>query len=213
MEFLVPLLIVLVIVVVVAAVARYFGRKGRAVQEAAPAGAGSAKPVRRGREITREMAQEASAKLTPEVHRTVYSLIARQQVLNAVKEYRRATGSSLGESAAAVAALAEFPQPSPEPELPAPRESPLTVEDIINAAPVAAPTPNAYRYRAIVSRGDEVREVASTRLNEEIFGKIRALANSGDFDAAAHLLRDHADIGLEDAREFVSMIEPENFTP
>ncbi|MGA7204969.1 MAG: hypothetical protein WBX27_10105 [Specibacter sp.] len=211
MEFLVPLLIVLVIVVAVGAAARYFGRRGRAGQNAAAPDSGPVKAVRRGREITREMAQEASAKLTPEVHRTVYSLIARQQVLNAVKEYRRATGSSLGESAAAVAALADFPQPSPEP--PAPTQAPLTVEDIINAAPVAAPVPNAYRYRAIVSRGDEVREVASTRLNEEVFGQIRKLATAGDHDGAASLLREHADIGLEEAREFVSMIEPENFAP
>lgn len=211
MEYLVPMLIVVLVVIVVTVVAWLMGRKTRPSQNAAnsvPAG-GNAK--RHGREITREMAQEASAKLTPETHQSVYSLIARQQVLNAVKAYRSATGTSLGESAAAVAALAQFPQPSPAPAVASATESPLTVADIVAAAPVpaVAPAPHAYRYRAIVSQGEEVREVASTRLNEEIFGHVRALAQSGDYDGAARLLRDHADIGEEDAKEFVSMIEPD----
>lgn len=214
MEYLVPLLIVVLVVVVVAVVARLMGRKARAAQGSTGTQSAEGTTRRRGREVTREMAQEASAKLSPEAHRSIYSLIARQQMLNAVQEYRKATKSGLGESAAAVAALAQFPQPSPEPAVPVATETPLTVADIIAAAPVAAqplaPAPSAYRYRAIVSRGDEVREVASTRLNEEIFAHIRTLARSGDYDAAASLLRDHADIGEADAREFVSMIGPED---
>ena len=68
---------------------------------------------------------------------------------------------------------------------------------------------NAYRYRAIVSRGEEIREVASTRLNEDIFRRIRELALSGDYESAARMLREHADIGVAEAKEFVSMIGTE----
>ncbi|PYI67834.1 hypothetical protein CVV68_08165 [Arthrobacter livingstonensis] len=204
MEYLVPLVVVLVIIIAVVVASRFMGRKGRALQDAAGPQPRTAKPPRGQPQATREVAAEASAKLTPEAHRAVYSFIARHQVLNAVKAYRKATNASLGQSAAAVAALAQFPQASPEP---AATEVPLHVEDILKAAP--APAPGAYRYRAIVSRGDEVREVASTRLNEELFGQIRSLALSGDYDGAAGLLRDHADISPDDAREFVSMIAPE----
>ncbi|NVM97088.1 hypothetical protein [Arthrobacter sp. SDTb3-6] len=245
MEYLVPLVIVLVIVIVVIVASRFMGRKGRAIQDAEGPKPRTAAPSERKPRVTREMAVEAAAKLTPETHRAVYSLIARQQVLNAVQAYRKATGTSLGKSAAAVAALAEYPQPLPE----QPADAPLVVEDILQAAPKpAGPTPAtpkaadpgqsgsgqpnsgqpksgkdtteraegravpaapSYRYRAIVSRGDEVREVASTRLNEEVFGRIRSLALSGDLDGAARLLRNHADLSEDDAREFVSMIGPE----
>lgn len=239
MEYVVPLVIVMVIVLAVVVGSRLVGRRSRSVQTPAedgrrpmhppvqPTGTkGQDKVSRRGREITREVAEEASARLTPESHQRVYSLIAQHQILNAVKEYRKATRLGLGEAAAAVAALAEFPQPTPEPErrLPSAGE-PLTVEDIIKAAPAAAdnegptaaqsaeaqpaatrPTAAGYRYRAIVSRGEDVREVASTRLNEEVFGQIRRLALTGNYDGAARLLREHADIGETEAHEFVSMI-------
>lgn len=247
MEYVVPLLILLVVVIVVVVAARLLGRRNRFPQEpahdditesgpSAPAGTPAAKSAQakspqekpqgakgagRGREISRESAVEASARLTPESHQRVYSLIAQHQVLNAVQAYRKATRMGLGDSAAAVAALAQFPQPSPEGAIPAVRDAPLTVEDIMQAAPEAgnavsevqpkpAATPNTYRYRAIVSRGEEVREVASTRLNEDIFRHIRDLAQSGNYDGAARLLRDHADIGETDAQEFVSMIGPED---
>ncbi|MGP9504090.1 hypothetical protein ACT3TS_18010 [Specibacter sp. AOP5-B1-6] len=240
MEYVVPLLILLVVVIVVVVAARLVGRRNRVSQDpshddisdsgaSAPAGTPRAKPkgFRRGREISREGAEEASARLTPESHQRVYSLIAQHQVLNAVQAYRKATRMGLGDSAAAVAALAQFPQPSPEGAMPAVRETPLTVEDIMQAAPEAgiapeagtaaadaqpqpAATPKTYRYRAIVSRGEDVREVASTRLNEDIFRHIRDLAQSGNYDGAARLLRDHADIGETDAQEFVSMIGPED---
>ncbi|WP_171814315.1 hypothetical protein [Arthrobacter dokdonensis] len=235
MEYLVPLAIVLVIVIAVVVASRFMGRKGRALQDAEGPRPRTAKPTPRRPRATREMAEEASARLTPEAHRAVYSLIARQQVLNAVQAYRKATRSSLGQAAAAVAALAEFPQPSPDPVADG---QPFADEDILEPGPesavpkpagaepagaepaepaTAGPEPVApkpavaagtYRYRAIVSRGDEVREVASTRLNEEIFGRIRSLALSGDLDGAARLLRGHADVSDGDAREFVSMIGP-----
>ena len=48
MEFLVPLLIVLVIVVAVGAAARYFGRRGRAGQDATAPDSGPVKAGRRG---------------------------------------------------------------------------------------------------------------------------------------------------------------------
>ena len=211
MEYLVPLLVVLVIVIAVVVASRYLGRKGRALPDPAPAKPRAGTPPKRQPQATREMAVAASARLAPEAHRAVYSFIARHQVLNAVQAYRKATGASLGQSASAVAALAQYPQPLPEP---AASEVSLHVEDILKAAPAEAPAtpapgPATYRYRAIVSRGDEVREVASTRLNEGIFGQIRSMALSGDYDGAASLLRDHADISPGDAREFVSMIAPE----
>lgn len=232
MEYVVPLIIVLVIVVVVVVGSRLLGRRNQGVQTTEPGIGQPAAPVkapRGNREITRETAQEASARLTPEIHQRIYSLIAQRQVLNAVKEYRKATHMGFGDSAAAVAALAQFPQPTPEPRpqptpeprpepTPEPRpepilpskDAPLTVEDIMKAAPSPeTAVPNAYRYRAIVSQGDDVREVASTRLNAEIYAQIRQLALSGNYDGAARLLRDHSDIGVAEAQEFVSMIGPE----
>ncbi|MHA7306200.1 hypothetical protein ACX80E_13290 [Arthrobacter sp. TMN-49] len=227
MEYVVPLVIVLVVVIVVIVVTRFVGRRDRteAPLEAGATPGTISKPAtssRRGKAITREAAEAASGRLTPEQHRTIYSLIAQNQVLTAVQVYRKATRLGLAESAGAIAALAQFPQPSPEPATPAVADTVLTVEDIINAAPlptavepvpqkaqvIPAAAASKYRYRAIVTRGDEVREVASTRLNEEIFGQIRNLAQTGDYDGAARLLCDHADIGVTEALEFVSMIEP-----
>ncbi|PYI40268.1 hypothetical protein CVS30_01775 [Arthrobacter psychrolactophilus] len=223
-----PLLIVLVIVAAVVIGTRIMRRRGQAGQETGAQLGRKAGKVHR--EVTRENAEAASARLTPEEHRRVYSLIAQRQVLNAVKEYREATRLGLGDAAAAVAALAQFPQPTPEkvtqPKMPvespaAIKDGPLTVEDIIGAAPdVAVPAmdtpsvermaPSTYRYRAIVSQGEEIREVTSTRLNEQIFSEIRALARAGKHDDATALLRSHADIGETEAQEFVSMIGPED---
>ncbi|WP_207343283.1 hypothetical protein [Arthrobacter sp. E3] len=223
MEYLVPLLILLVVVIVVVVGAGIMGRRNRSTADAVQEAGSTPKSRRRGRrrEISREDAEEASARLTPETHQLVYSYIAQRQVLNAVKEYRKATHLGLGDSAAAVAALAQFPQPTPEAAQPTGGEKMLTVEDIINATPEAggevpevvqkpAAVTNAYRYRAIVSQGEEIREVASTRLNEDIFRRIRELALSGDYESAARMLREHADIGVAEAKEFVSMIGPEN---
>ncbi|SEE99799.1 hypothetical protein SAMN04489740_3625 [Arthrobacter alpinus] len=220
MEYVVPLIIVLVIVIAVVVGSKVLKRRSRPVQESGLGADGLGhKQAKGNREISRENAEAASARLNPVTHQRVYSMIAQRQVLNAVKEYRSATGMSLGDSAAAVAALAQFPQPTPEAK-PAPviKEGPLTVDDIIKAAPeevkpepaVRNTVPSAYRYRAIVSQGGDVREVASTRLNEQIFRQIRDLAQSGNYDGAARLLRSHADIGEGEAREFVSMIGPED---
>ncbi|MFC8302976.1 hypothetical protein ACFUCV_04735 [Specibacter sp. NPDC057265] len=245
MEYLVPLVIVLVIVLIVWMGSRFLGRRshhedGTAAPAAAVGPTQGAGKAGSGMDITRADAERASARLDPETHRRIYSLIAQRQVFNAVKEYRQATRTGLREATASVAALAQFPQPAPErkvekqadvkpqstqakagvaPQSAQPAaEAPLTVEDILAAGSVpeaaqAAPpvaAAGSYRYRAIVSRGDDVREVASTRLNADIYTRIRQLAQSGNYDAAASLLRDHADIGVEDAREFVSMIGPED---
>ena len=122
-------------------------------------------------------------------------------MVGAIREYLHATKSSLRESAAAVTATRGFPKPAPEPGWSAP------------APPARTGVPAGYRYRAIVSRGEEVREVASTRLNEDIFQQIRSLALGGNYDDAAALLRRHADIAEDQAREFVSMIGPEESPP
>ncbi|WP_442211889.1 hypothetical protein [Specibacter sp. RAF43] len=198
-----PLVILVIVCLAVILVARVLGRKGTGPQGGRDVVAPRARKARgtqatrKGVQITRSMAAEASARLTPEQHRSIYSLIAQQQVVGAIKEYRHATKSSLRESAAAVTALGQFPQPAPEPGWSAP------------APPARTGVPAGYRYRAIVSRGEEVREVASTRLNEDIFQQIRSLALGGNYDDAAALLRRHADIAEDQAREFVSMIGPE----
>lgn len=236
MEYLVPLLIVLVVVLTVLAGARFVGRGKRQPGDGPAAPAGTPDKARMAVDITREDAERASARLDPEAHRRVYSLIAQHQVFNAVKEYRLATRTGLREASASVAALAQFPQPTPDrtaqrqgggnpagnvqpaaPESKAVSEGPLTVADILAAeqaqepvqdmsAPVAVPT--NYRYRAIVSQGDDIREVASTRLNAQIFQSITDLALAGNYDGAATLLRGHADIGDREALEFVRMITP-----
>lgn len=235
MEFLVPLFIVLVICVIVVLGAWFLGRRGKAGQTAAGAGeAGLSVKMRANPAITRELAAASSAQLTPEQHRAVYSLIARQQQINAIKEFRRATGCSLREAALAVASLDQFPQATPEPawtadlgvnptdtgpaketpEHPVVPDSPAGIESFGPGAPASsgapAPARGAYRYRAIVSKGDEIREVASTRLNDEIFQEIRALALAGKLADAAELLASHSDIGATEAQEFVAMIEPED---
>jgi len=216
MEFLVPLLILVVVCVVVFLIFRVVSRQG---------GSTAAKAPRGTIEVSAEMAQAAAARLTPDQHRAIYSLIAQRQLVPAIRVYRQATGAGLRAAFADVTALEHFPQPTPEPATSAPTSAPtpapaatvvpadFTVDDIVNAAPapIVAPEPvrAAYRYRAIVSRGDEMREVASTRLNEEIFAQIRALALSGEYDGAARLLREHADIGASEAMEFVHLIDPE----
>lgn len=218
MEFLVPLLILVVVCVVGFLIFRAVSRKS---------GSTAAKAPRGTIEVSAEMAQAAAARLTPDQHRAIYSLIAQRQLVPAIRAYRQATGAGLRAAFADVTALEHFPQPTPErtatapassaPATPAPATTVVpadfTVDDIVNAAPapIAAPEPvrAAYRYRAIVSRGDEMREVASTRLNEEIFARIRALALAGEYDGAARLLCDHADIGASEAMEFVRLIDPE----
>lgn len=63
-----------------------------------------------------------------------------------------------------------------------------------------------YRYRAIVSNGHETLEVASNMLNDAIYNEIKALAQIGDAEDAAQMLRRHSDITIEDARAFVALL-------
>ncbi|NKX55621.1 hypothetical protein [Arthrobacter mobilis] len=110
------------------------------------------------------------------------------------------------------------PVPPPEPVRPAqpaaaesPAPPPGTADAVGKPSPGAPAShkATAYRYRAIVSKGDEIREIASTRLNDEIFARIRETALSGDLPAAARLLREHSDAGEQEALEFVALIGPE----
>ncbi len=64
-----------------------------------------------------------------------------------------------------------------------------------------------YRYRAIVSKGDVTREVSSNMLNDEIYGRIRTLAKSGDVEGAALALTRHSDINIKQAREFIELLD------
>ena len=64
-----------------------------------------------------------------------------------------------------------------------------------------------YRYRAIASKGDVTREVSSNMLNDEIYGRIRTLAKSGDTEAAATALTRHSDISMKQAREFIALLD------
>lgn len=144
-----------------------------------------------------ELARESAAKLTEEQHRKLYSLIAQGQAMAAIKLYLGATGEGLRASRDAVAALAAHPQPFRSPE-PAPQE--LVPDD-------DEPEHFPYRYRAIVSKGDVTREVSSNMLNDEIYGRIRTLAKSGDFEGAALALTRHSDITMKQAREFIEMLE------
>ncbi|WP_138444853.1 hypothetical protein [Sinomonas susongensis] len=63
-----------------------------------------------------------------------------------------------------------------------------------------------YRYRAIVSNGQQTLEVASNLLNDEIYAEIKALAQIGDAEDAARMLWRHSDISIEEARAFVELL-------
>jgi hypothetical protein len=116
----------------------------------------------------------------------------------AIKLYYEATGEGLRESRDAVGALAAHPQPYRSPEA-----APAAAEDDDDDEPRRFP----YRYRAIASKGDVTREVSSNMLNDEIYGRIRTLARSGDTEAAATALTRHSDITLKQAREFIELLE------
>jgi hypothetical protein len=187
-SLLVPLLILALVGVGVLLTARALGRrKGHSRPEAAPQPA--LDPI--------ELARASAAKLTEEQHRRLYALIAQGQAMAAVKVYFEATGDGLRASHDAVRALAAHPQPF-RPETPA--QEPAEDED-------DAPQRFAYRYRAIASKGDVTREVSSNMLNDEIYGRIRTLARSGDTEAAAQALTRHSDISLKQAREFIALLE------
>ena len=143
-----------------------------------------------------ELAKAAAAKLTEDQHRRLYALIAQGQAMAAIKLFYEASGEGLRASRDAVGALAAHPQPFG----PVTPEAPENDDD-------DAPERFAYRYRAIASKGDVTREVSSNMLNDEIYGRIRTLAKSGDTEAAAAALTRHSDIPLKQAQEFIALLE------
>ncbi|MFF1383769.1 hypothetical protein ACFVWT_09425 [Arthrobacter sp. NPDC058288] len=187
----IPVLILLIVVAAVLLVARAVGRRtGGATAPAARTGRGtpSGDPV--------EAARAAAAKLTEDQHRRLYALIAQGQAMAAIKLYYEASGDGLRASRDAVGALAAHPQPF----RPAAPEAPEHDDD-------DAPERFPYRYRAIASKGDVTREVSSNMLNDEIYGRIRTLAKSGDTEAAATALTRHSDISMKQAREFIALLD------
>lgn len=182
-----PVLILLAVIAGVTLAARAFSRRRAAAGSKAPEPA--ATPA--------ELARAAAAKLSEEQHRRLYALIAQDQAMAAIKLYYEATGVGLRASHDAVSALAAHPQPYRSPEA-----VPAVPEDDDDE-----PERFPYRYRAIASKGDVTREVSSNMLNDEIFGRIRTLARSGDTEAAATSLTRHSDISLKQAREFIALLD------
>jgi DNA-binding GntR family transcriptional regulator len=187
-SLLTPVLILVLVAACVLLVVRAWSRRSqRARPKAAPQPAPD--PV--------ELAREAAGRLSEEQHRRLYALIAQGQAMAAIKVYLEATGEGLRASRDAVTALAAHPQPFRPPE----------------AAPEATPDDDdvpqrfSYRYRAIASKGDVTREVSSNMLNDEIYGRIRTLAKSGDTEAAATALTRHSDISMKQAREFIALLD------
>ena len=144
-----------------------------------------------------ELARAAAAKLTEDEHRRLYALIAQGQAMAAIKLYYEAAGEGLRASRDAVGALAAHPQPF---RPPAAEQPPRDEDD-------DSPQRFAYRYRAIASKGDVTREVSSNMLNDEIYGRIRTLAKSGDTEGAALALTRHSDITIKQAREFIDLLD------
>ena len=187
-SLLVPLLILALVATGVLVGARALGHRGsRTRPEAAP---------QPGKDPV-ELARTSAAKLNQEQHRRLYALIAQGQAMGAIKLYLEATGDGLRASRDAVGALAAHPQPF-RPE--APEQGPGEDDD-------DAPQRFAYRYRAIASKGDVTREVSSNMLNDEIYGRIRTLARSGQTEAAAEALTRHSDISIKQAREFIALLD------
>ena len=185
----IPLVILIAVIAGVLLLMRSFSKRS-AETKAGVAAANSPKdPV--------QLAKESAAKLNEEQHRRLYSLIAQGQGMAAIKLYLQATGEGLRASRDAVGALAAHPQPfTPE----APPKDLLSEDD-------DEPERFPYRYRAIVSKGDVTREVSSNMLNDEIYGRIRTLAKSGDVEGAALALTRHSDITIKQAREFIELLE------
>ncbi|WP_426997545.1 hypothetical protein [Pseudarthrobacter sp. N5] len=186
-SLLIPVLILVIVAAGVTLAARALSR--RAV------GAGPSAKVQAPRQPA-ELARAASAKLTEEEHRKLYSLIAQGQAMAAIKLYYEASGEGLRASRDAVSALAAHPQTYRAPSL-----EPQETDD--DDAPQHFP----YRYRAIASKGDVTREVSSNMLNDEIYGRIRTLARAGDAEAAASALTRHSDISMKQAREFIALLD------
>lgn len=188
-SILIPLLILVAVIVGVLLLIRSFTK--RSVESKADFAAANAP------KDAVELAKESAAKLNQEQHRQLYSLIAQGQGMAAIKLYLQATGEGLRASRDAVGALAAHPQPfTPE----------ATPKDLI-ADDDDEPERFPYRYRAIVSKGDVTREVSSNMLNDEIYGRIRTLAKSGDVEGAALALTRHSDINIKQAREFIELLD------
>jgi hypothetical protein len=202
----IPVLILLLAGAAVLLVARALGRRTAgsrapiATAGGATAGAAKSSPATAaGTAVPQdaaERARAAAAKLTEDQHRRLYALIAQGQAMAAIKLYYEASGEGLRASRDAVGALAAHPQPfrSAAPEAPEPDD-----DDTPQRFP--------YRYRAIASKGDVTREVSSNMLNDEIYGRIRTLARSGDTEAAATALTRHSDISMKQAREFIALLD------
>ena len=185
-SLLIPFLILVAVAVAVTLTARALSRRRRTVTEPAKPPAESA-----------ELAREAAAKLSEDEHRRLYALIAQGQAMAAIKLFYEVSGQGLRASRDAVAALAAHPQP-----FRSPAQVPSEPEDD-DEPPQRFP----YRYRAIASKGDVTREVSSNMLNDEIYGRIRTLAKSGNIEAAATALTRHSDITMKQAREFIALLD------
>ena len=183
----VPVLILLAVAAGVTLAARAITRRK------ASAGAGPQLPA----PSSADLARTAAGKLSEDEHRRLYALIAQGQAMAAIKLYYEATGDGLRASRDAVGALAAHPQPYRAPEA-----VPVETEDDDDA-----PQRFPYRYRAIASKGDVTREVSSNMLNDEIYGRIRTLARSGDVEGAATALTLHSDISMKQAREFIALLD------
>lgn len=182
-----PLLIPLLILAAVVVIVLFVARRLRGGEKQAPA----------ERQDSRELAREASRKLSAEQHRALYSLIAQEQIIGAIKVYREATGVSLRAAKDTVLAMAKYPQPYQAPRPAAPMPDPA--ED-------GGPEVFGYRYRAIASRGETTLEVSSNMLNDTIYGHIRDLAQAGEREEAARLLVRHSTVSLDEARDFISLL-------
>ena len=187
-SLMIPALILVVVAAGVALAARAVGRR-----MAAPSRSGKAPAV-----DPVDLARAASARLTEDQHRRLYALIAQGQAMAAIKLYYESTGEGLRAARDAVGALAAHPQPY---------RSPTAVPVAADPEDDDAPQRFPYRYRAIASKGDVTREVSSNMLNDEIYGRIRTLARSGDPEGAANALTKHSDISLKQAREFIALLD------
>ncbi|GGJ29285.1 hypothetical protein [Paenarthrobacter histidinolovorans] len=188
-SILIPLLILIAVVAGVLLLIHSFTKRSAETKADSAAANAPKDPI--------ELAKESAAKLNQEQHRQLYSLIAQGQGMAAIKLYLQATGEGLRASRNAVGALAAHPQPfTPE----APAKDLLADDD-------DEPERFPYRYRAIVSKGEVTREVSSNMLNDEIYGRIRTLAKSGDVEGAALALTRHSDINIKQAREFIELLD------
>jgi hypothetical protein len=186
-SLLIPVIILAVVAAGVTLAARAIGKRQASAREARTVPAPDAS----------ELARLAAGKLNEEQHRKLYALIAQGQAMAAIKFYYESTGDGLRASRDAVGALAAHPQPYRGPQ-----EQAADVEPDDDT-----PQRFPYRYRAIASKGDVTREVSSNMLNDEIYGRIRTLARSGDTEGAATALTKHSDISLKQAREFIELLD------